>query len=574
MILVYHNIGEGETAGYIRLETFERQMSAIVSQGIQVVRLEDYNPLDSNQYVITFDNGRRNIEQAFPVLQKYGFPFYVFVVGDWLGKADNFAESDFDRIRAAGGILGWHTQTHPDDLTSLPSRSIKKELTNPYGWDVLAYPCWKNDERVADIARKLGYKFARSGNGQAKRRLGNLSLDSEVIYEYTDVRFLNDKIVRHIDTAYIAYPCNLRCHYCYVGQHASEETRRSILPEKYTPHDLECAFDKKRMGGTCIVTYCASGESLLLPRSIEYIEAILRAGHFVHIATNLTITKHIDELLSLPEELRSRLFFKASLQYLELKRKNMLERYAENCRKIWDAGLTCSPELIPNDELIPYIEEVKKWSLENLGALPHLSIPRDERVPEIVLLSKYPSKEFFRIWEGFYSEMFRFKITLWRRKINDFCYAGKVSAFMIINNGSMYTCHGTTRVIGNFYQGEHLCEQAAAKCPLSHCYIGHAWLGLGACPAVHDTNFLLERDRIMPDGRHWISERCRHAFRQRVCDNNELYTPKEEKLRFSRSVRKGRWKKGWRNKIVKCVINLIPVTRWRREARAKWRNNG
>lgn len=568
MILVYHNIGEGETAGYVRLETFERQMSAIVSQGIQVVRLEDYNPLDSNQYVITFDDGLRNIEQAFPVLQKYGFPFYVFVVGDLIGKADEFfAESDFDRIRAAGGILGWHTQTHPDDLTSLSSRRIKKELTNPYGWDVLAYPCGKNDERVANIARKLGYKFARSGNGQAKRRLGNLSLDSQIVFEYTDVRFLNDLIVRHLDIAYMAYPCNLRCHYCYVGQHATEEERRRIMPTKYDVTALEKALNRKRMGGTCIVTYCATGETLLLPQSIEYIKAILRAGHFVHISTNLTISKHIEELIALPQEMRERIFFKASFQYLELKRKNMLDRYAENCHKIWDAGMSCSPELIPNDELIPYIPEVKSWSLEHLGALPHLNIPRDELAAGIKLLSKYPIVEFARIWESFYSELFRFKTELWEKPISNFCYAGKFSLFVMLNTGDMYSCHSGSR-IGNFFEGDSLKTRAVVACPHQHCYISHAWLGFGACPAVRGTTYLLERDRVMSDGRHWVSERCRHAFRQRVCDNNELYKPAAER-HYRWAERLNAWRKGRRRKLIRCALCLIPIAQYRRNLRKR-----
>jgi hypothetical protein len=312
-----------------------------------------------------------------------------------------------------------------------------------------------------------------------------------------------------------------------VGQFAADKARAAVSLMKYKPADLEKALNKKRMGGTCVVTFSATGETLLMPITMQYLKAVLNAGHFLHISTNLTITRHIDELLALPNEVRSRIFFKASLQFLELKRLNLCDTFVDNCRKVWAAGATCALEIVPNDELIPFIPEVKEWCLKNFGALPHLSMPRDESVPEVKLLSKYSLKEFARIWEDFYSEEFRFKVKMWERPVKDFCYAGKISCFVIVNTGEMLTCP-KSRIIGNFFDGETLKTEAAAKCPQDHCFVCHNWLGFGSCPAVDETNYLLQRDRVMPDGGHWVSPRCQNAFRQRVCDNNELYSPKEE----------------------------------------------
>lgn len=530
MILTYHNIGDKKENTWVSLSAFEKQMADIKKYGYEVVTFEEYDPYNPKHIIITFNDGRRNIFTTFPILQQNNFPFYVFVVGNFIGASEEFiSEKEFDTIKNAGGILGWHTKSHKD-LTTLSTIGIKRELKNNYNFKYLAYPHWKTNEKVIKIAKQLGYKYARSGNGYALNTGENINfaLDDTFVQEYTDIHFINDKIVKYMDMALFSFPCNMRCHYCYVGQYATDEERATVNNMKYSPADFEKALNKKRMGGTCVVTFSTAGETLLLPSTMEYLKAILNAGHFLHISTNLTITKHINELLALPEEMRSRVFFKASLQYLELKRLNLLDEFANNCRKIWANGGTCALEITPNDELIPYIDEIKNYCFKNFGALPQLSMPRDETIPEVKLLSKFSKKEFARIWEDFYSEEFRFKVKMWEKPVKDFCYAGKISCFVIVNTGEMLTCP-KSKIIGNFFEGEELYTEAAAKCPQAHCFVCHNWLGFGSCPSVDETNYLLQRDRVTPDGNHWVSERCRHAFRQRVCDNNKLYSKDEEK---------------------------------------------
>lgn len=534
MILRYHNIGNGDSDLWVSENSFINQMETIKKCNYDVVSLESYDPYNDKQVVIIFDDGRKNILKAMPYLRKYGFPFYVFVVGELLGCSDEFLDrGDFAIIREAGGELGWYTKSHPD-LTTLPFWKLKGELVNPYGFSWLSYPHYKNTNRCWASLKQLGYKGAISGNGHADTKGGNFSLDAITVTEHTDMRFVNDKIVKYIDMALFSFPCNLRCRYCYVGQYASPKERAAIWECKYSPEDLKYALDKRRMGGTCIVTFSSTGETLLTKGAISYIKSILDAGHFLHISTNLTIRKHINELLNLPLEMRSRIFFKASLQFEELKRHRLLKSFAKNCRSIWDANATCAVEIVPHDELIPLIPEIKSWCLDNLGALPQLSMPRDETVPEIKLLSRYSLDEFSRIWEEFESEEFRFKVHMWERPIKHFCYAGMISCFVILNTGEMLTCP-KSKVIGNFFEGKNLFTEAAAKCPQDHCFVCHNWLGFGSCPSIDETNYLLQRDRVMPDGRHWVSERCRNAFRQRVCDNNILYSAEKEKILYKKA---------------------------------------
>lgn len=45
-------------------------------------------------------------------------------------------------------------------------------------------------------------------------------------------------------------------------------------------------------------------------------------------------------------------------------------------------------EVTPSDELIPYIDEMKEVSLREFGALPHITVARDESKPDYPLLTK------------------------------------------------------------------------------------------------------------------------------------------------------------------------------------------
>ena len=196
MILTYHNIGDGSENTWVSMDAFKRQMKQLQDNDYKIVTLEEYNPYDAKHIVITFDDGRRNILDVLPILKKNKWPFYVFVVGNNIGASDEFlSEADFDIIKKSGGFIGWHTWSHPD-LTKLSKHKIRHELKNPYGLDVLAYPCWRNNRAVVNVAKSLGYKYCRSGNGFANPEYENFSLDSVFVQEHTDLTYINDKIVK------------------------------------------------------------------------------------------------------------------------------------------------------------------------------------------------------------------------------------------------------------------------------------------------------------------------------------------------------------------------------------------
>ena len=123
-------------------------------------------------------------------------------------------------------------------------------------------------------------------------------------------------------------------------------------------------------------------------------------GHFLQIVTNTTITKEIDRYCS-GEVDASHLFFKCSFHYLQLKKRNMLDIFSDNVNRLRNAGFSITVEITPEDELVPYINEIKDFSIKRFGALPHITVTRNEDTKEFELLSKYTIKEFGEIWGTF-----------------------------------------------------------------------------------------------------------------------------------------------------------------------------
>lgn len=115
--------------------------------------------------------------------------------------------------------------------------------------------------------------------------------------------------------------CNFKCEYCYISQ-LNEWNAPEIL--RYTPEYMAKCLSKERLGGTSLINLTGEGETFLSPKINEIILAFLKEGHYVEVVTNGTVRTRIDNLLNNSEELLSRLFFKISFHYKELKQKKML----------------------------------------------------------------------------------------------------------------------------------------------------------------------------------------------------------------------------------------------------------
>lgn len=334
---------------------------------------------------------------------------------------------------------------------------------------------------------------------------------------------------RFIDIHVPVTHCNLRCHYCYVPQTNMRDTKAT--PMNYSAHHIGNSLSVKRLGGICHINICGLGETLILDNIVEITREILKQGHYVMIVTNGTLTKRFQEFTVLPEEYRKRLGFKFSFHYLELQRLNLLEHFFDNIRLVKENGMSFSLEMTPCDELEPYIEEIKESCYKHVGALCHLTIPRDMTKDDIVLLSHHDFKSFYEIWKTFDSEMFEYKALLWEEKRKEFCYAGAWSGMLNIGNGILRQCYGncsSQNIMKDINKPIEFIPMGHC-CDMPHCYNSHSLLGLGCIPELKG-NYALERDRIdKRDGSHWLTKEMNEFLSNGLDLENSTCTREEQK---------------------------------------------
>lgn len=328
--------------------------------------------------------------------------------------------------------------------------------------------------------------------------------------------------------------CNLRCHYCYLSQRPVHF--QGIQPEmKYSPEEVGYALRKERIGGLAYTNFCADGETFLLKDIDKYVKAVVEQGHYAEVVTNLTVTPVLDKFLAWPNELLKRVEFKCSFHYLELKAKNKLELFAENVNKIWTAGGSANIEITPSDELIPYIDEVMEFAMKRFGALPHLSIARDDRTKEIDYLTNLPLSQYDAAWGRFNSDFWKFKKTIFGVRQVNMCYAGAWSLYVNLCNGEATQCY-CGKVLGNIFSDPNatIPSTPIMKCPLAHCYNGHMLLTLGLIPQkaitqrINTTNipgYGDIRNRQRADGTEWLQPELKAFFNSRLEESNAELSP-------------------------------------------------
>lgn len=330
--------------------------------------------------------------------------------------------------------------------------------------------------------------------------------------------FDNNKIVKYI-TCHVPYTyCNFRCSYCYIRQVGDFYLKDNHF---HSPRFIRAALSKKRLGGVALVNFCAAGETLMCKGLMPIIAEIIKEGHFVSIVTNGTITKAFDELLAFGVNMEH-VFIKFSFHFLELKRLNLIDVFVSNVRKMRAAGCSISVEITPSDDLIPYIDEIKSFSMKEFGAYPHITVARDDTSDDAKVLTNLTFDEYKETWGIFDSPMFDFKMTQLYKKRFENCQAGELSAQMNLETGDLFKCIGNP-YIDNVY--EDLCrdikfEAVGSKCRLPYCWNCHSYLALGVVEELQAPTYYEIRDREMINGEHWVHGRMAEIFKQRLYENN------------------------------------------------------
>ena len=357
---------------------------------------------------------------------------------------------------------------------------------------------------------------------------------------------------RFIDIHVPVTACNLECHYCYVALGHTRNTKAT--PFMYDAKQIGLAFKKERWGGICHINMCGLGETLIPPQVVEITKELLAQGHYIMIVTNGTLTKRFEQFCEFPEEYKKRLGFKFSYHYLELKKKKMLQVFYHNVEMVRKAGCSISVEMTPSDELEELIPEIQKECLGHFGAFCHITIPRDVTKPGYKLQSKHSIEEFSKIWSVFDSEMFRFKLSTWEQKRNEFCYAGCWSCLVNIGNGVMTACYNSKITQNIIENPEKPIDFVAvgAHCALDHCYNGHSLLALGDIPTIDWCHYRSERDRIdCRDNSHWLTKEMASFLDERLNDSNNEFNAFEKCIN---ELKKPKYMATWYTKKIKSKL--------------------
>lgn len=342
-------------------------------------------------------------------------------------------------------------------------------------------------------------------------------------------------VKRFLDCQVPVNLCNFECDYCTVGQWKAIQGKG---PEKYTPfkysvEHMAKALRPERMGGVCAINLCGNGETFLHPQIMEFIELLLKDGHFVSIVTNGTVTSAIEHLCGLDEDLRSHIFIKFSFHYTELLKHNYLERYFENIKKVHGAGMSLTVELVASDGNVRYIDEIKKICMENLGVLCHLTDPRANTTTDIRHLTEMPMEEHLKVWSQFNSPLFDYRQATWgQNRKKHFCYGGVWSFNLGLGNGRLKQCYRNSDTVQFIFddidEPIHFMPRGYF-CSFAHCFNSHVFDCLcGVIPEIKSPMYIELRNRVLPDGTEWIKQPYKDIYSHRICENNMEYSSEEK----------------------------------------------
>lgn len=189
-VLLYHRVctdrEPAESRFVVSRSTFRRQIGFLANHGFFTPRFSDLldgaltkNREGKHPIIITFDDGYLdNYENAFPILQEFGFSAVIFVVPDFsrrtnwwdppgrLGNIELLLPQHIKHMSDSGIEFGAHSFSH-SSLPSLSDDRLEHELLaarvaledlvqQPVA--MVAYPYGDVDNRVKSAARRLGYQ--------------------------------------------------------------------------------------------------------------------------------------------------------------------------------------------------------------------------------------------------------------------------------------------------------------------------------------------------------------------------------------------------------------------------------
>jgi peptidoglycan/xylan/chitin deacetylase (PgdA/CDA1 family) len=185
-VLVYHHVVPGHGPGsemgrglFVTPVGFEQHLKFLKDNGYQSVSFDDLAdcveygiPLPERPVILSFDDGWDNqFNNAFPLLQKYGFTATFYVVTNYLDHQNFMTIAQLKTMIAAGMTIASHSRSHPALPTIGNPQRLKDEIAGSKAWleerlgvamTSFAYPYGSYTAAIAAAVRDAGYRTART----------------------------------------------------------------------------------------------------------------------------------------------------------------------------------------------------------------------------------------------------------------------------------------------------------------------------------------------------------------------------------------------------------------------------
>ncbi len=329
------------------------------------------------------------------------------------------------------------------------------------------------------------------------------------------------KIKRFFECLLPVSVCNLECSYCYIIQ----ENRREMKDEHfiYTPKHIANALSRKRTGGVCWISLCGVGESMAQHDIIPLVKALLEEGHFVNITTNGTLDKRYDDLIEACGDLINHLHLSFSLHYIELLKRDWIERFFDNVIKMKKAGASVLVQINLCDEYLPYLEEIKKICVDKVGAMPQVALTRNEKTQPMSIMTDKSAQEYYNIGKQFDSPLFDFTFKNFMVKRTEYCYAGEWSGVLDMKTGILKKCYAQPGGVNIFENIDRpiLFKAVGCNCCSTYCINSSHFMSLGVIPSIKTPTYAELRNR---SSAKWYSKEMDMFLNSKLEESNKKHS--------------------------------------------------
>ncbi len=183
-VFAYHRFGDDRfPSTNIKMEVFKKQLDYLKSNNYHVLTLKEAvnamkeGEVQSKSVVLTVDDGYKSFyENAFPLLQEFGYRVTIFVNTSYVGGNDFMDWETLKKIKEAGMEIGNHSHDHPHflnaptpvDLLHSDVETAQSLFKEHLGFipGAFSYPYGEYDEHLREAVEGMGFYAAtaqRSG---------------------------------------------------------------------------------------------------------------------------------------------------------------------------------------------------------------------------------------------------------------------------------------------------------------------------------------------------------------------------------------------------------------------------